>query len=91
MMFVHSYSFSLSLLLTSIQYPETASFLTEPERDYLVELLKIDSQHLATYYDSRFVLQALKDYKTYLQFGIFIGCVDNGFFLTRSVFLTLHG
>ena len=91
MMFVHSYSFSLSLLLTSIQYPETASFLTEPERDYLVELLKIDSQHLATYYDSRFVLQALKDYKTYLQFGIYIGCVDNGFVFTRSVFLTSHG
>ncbi|KAI9573703.1 major facilitator superfamily domain-containing protein [Boletus coccyginus] len=55
--------------------PETASFLTETERRYIVELMKADSQGLATHYNFMFVLQALKDYKTYLQFGIYIGSV----------------
>ncbi|KAF9227226.1 MFS general substrate transporter [Gyrodon lividus] len=54
-------------------YPETASFLTETERRYVIDLLKEDSNSLATHYDFRFVLQALKDYKTYVQVGIYIG------------------
>ncbi|KAI9460320.1 MFS general substrate transporter [Boletus coccyginus] len=54
-------------------FPETASFLTETERRYIVELMRTDSQGLATHYNSRFILQALKDYKTYVQFGISIG------------------
>ncbi|KAG8214045.1 DNA topoisomerase [Butyriboletus roseoflavus] len=54
-------------------YPETASFLTETERRNIIELLKNDSQNLATHYDFEFVLQALKDYKTYIQIGIYIG------------------
>ncbi|KAI9460333.1 MFS general substrate transporter [Boletus coccyginus] len=54
-------------------FPETASFLTEAERRYIVELMKADSQGLATHYNSRFILQALKDYKIYIQFGISIG------------------
>ncbi|KAF8557618.1 MFS general substrate transporter [Imleria badia] len=54
-------------------YPETASFLTETERRNIVGLLKNDSQNLATHYDFQFVLQALKDYKTYVQIGIYIG------------------
>ncbi|KAF8134538.1 major facilitator superfamily domain-containing protein [Boletus edulis] len=54
-------------------YPETASFLTEKERHNIVWLLKHDSQNLATHYDIRFVLQALKDYRTYVQIGIYIG------------------
>ena len=74
-MFVHLYT-SLSLLITSVQHPATASFLTEAERCYVIELLKKDSQGLATHYNFRFVVQALKDYKIYLQFGIYIGYVD---------------
>ncbi|KAG8214488.1 major facilitator superfamily domain-containing protein [Butyriboletus roseoflavus] len=66
--------------------PETASFLTESERRYLIELLKTDSQGLATHYNWQFVLQALKDYKIYLQFGIYIGCVDER---TPAGFLTI--
>ncbi|KIJ68115.1 hypothetical protein HYDPIDRAFT_107769 [Hydnomerulius pinastri MD-312] len=54
-------------------FPETATFLTETERRYVVEMLKQDSNSLATHYDFQFVLQALKDYKTYLQVGIYIG------------------
>ncbi|KAN0087462.1 Major facilitator superfamily domain containing protein [Tylopilus felleus] len=56
-------------------YPETASFLTEAERSYVIELMKTDLQGLATHYNSQFVLQALKDYKVYLQFFIYIGFV----------------
>lgn len=65
-----------SQLLTSVQFPETASFLTETERRYVIELMKIDSQGLATHYNLQFVLQALKDYKTYLQLGIYMGYVE---------------
>ncbi|KAH7888879.1 major facilitator superfamily domain-containing protein [Phlebopus sp. FC_14] len=54
-------------------YPETASFLTETERRHVIELLKHDANNLATHYHIQFVLQALRDYKTYLQIGIYIG------------------
>jgi sugar phosphate permease len=54
-------------------YPETASFLTESERNFVIDMLKEDSKGLATHYDFQFVLQALKDYKTYVQVGIYIG------------------
>jgi len=50
--------------------------------------MKADSQGLATHYNFMFVLQALKDYKTYLQFGIYIGYVDEETWYTRAVFLT---
>jgi len=54
-------------------YPDTASFLTDAERHYVIEMLKQDSNNLSTEYDLRFVLQALKDYKVYVQVGIYIG------------------
>ncbi|KIK98464.1 hypothetical protein PAXRUDRAFT_31147 [Paxillus rubicundulus Ve08.2h10] len=54
-------------------YPETASFLTEIERSYVIDLLREDSNSLATHYDFQFVLQAFKDYKTYVQIGIYMG------------------
>ncbi|KAG9313543.1 major facilitator superfamily domain-containing protein [Chiua virens] len=59
-------------------YPDTASFLTETEKCTLIELLKTDSQNLAAHYRFRFVLQALTDYKTYLQFGIYISLLVPG-------------
>ncbi|KAF8125942.1 MFS general substrate transporter [Boletus edulis] len=52
---------------------ETAPFLTEAERHYITELMKTDSQGLATHFKSQFVLQGLMDYKTYLQFGSIVG------------------
>jgi len=60
-------------------YPETASFLTEEERRNIIGLLKNDSQNLATHYEFGFILQALKDYKTYLQIGIYIGLLVPGY------------
>ena len=50
--------------------------MTETERCNIIGLLRHDSQNLATYYDFQFVLQALKDYKTYVQISIYIGYVN---------------
>lgn len=55
------------------QYPETASFLDEDERQYLIERLKHDRTHLSTAFDMRFVWQAFKDWKLYAQIGVYIG------------------
>ncbi|KAF8199780.1 major facilitator superfamily domain-containing protein [Mycena galopus ATCC 62051] len=54
-------------------YPQTASFLSETERTQIIHLLKEDAQDLATHYDSKFVWQAIKDYKTWVQIGIYMG------------------
>ncbi|KAJ7772744.1 major facilitator superfamily domain-containing protein [Mycena maculata] len=54
-------------------YPETASFLTDTERAQIVHMLKDDAQDLATHYDRKFVWQAMRDYQTYVQIGIYIG------------------
>ncbi|KAG2363325.1 MFS general substrate transporter [Suillus spraguei] len=54
-------------------YPETAKFLTERERAYVIDMLKQDANDLATHYHIRFVLQAMKDYKTYIQVLIYMG------------------
>ncbi|KAG1758818.1 MFS general substrate transporter [Suillus occidentalis] len=54
-------------------YPETAKFLTETERAYVIDMLKQDANNLATHYHFRFVLQAMKDYKTYIQVLIYMG------------------
>jgi len=63
-------------------YPETASFLTETERYYVVGLLKNDSQNLATHFDFKFILQAFKDYKSYVLVGIYIGMLVPGYAIT---------
>ncbi|KAJ6498956.1 MFS general substrate transporter [Mycena sanguinolenta] len=54
-------------------YPATATFLSETEREQIVLMLKEDAQDLATHYDRKFVWQAIRDYKTYVQIGIYIG------------------
>ncbi|TFK67364.1 MFS general substrate transporter [Pluteus cervinus] len=54
-------------------YPETATFLTESERVTVVDMLKRDTLGQATHFDMKFVWQALTDYKTYVQIGIYIG------------------
>lgn len=60
-------------------YPETAKFLTEPERICIVNILREDANNLATHYNIRFVLQAMKDYKTYVQAIIYIGLLVPGY------------
>ncbi|KAF5346736.1 hypothetical protein D9756_010402 [Leucocoprinus leucothites] len=54
-------------------YPETAGFLTEAERQVVITMLQEDQQGQAKHYNFKFVLQALTDYKTYVQVGIYVG------------------
>ncbi|KZP18347.1 MFS general substrate transporter [Athelia psychrophila] len=56
-------------------YPATATFLSEPEREHVVHMLKSDSLGQSTHFDMKFVRQALGDYHTYLQIGICIGLI----------------
>ncbi|KAJ8583660.1 MFS general substrate transporter [Rhizopogon salebrosus TDB-379] len=56
-----------------------AGFLTEPERAYIVNVLKEDANNLASHYHIRFVVQAMKDYKTYIQALMYLGLVVPGY------------
>ncbi|KAG1863942.1 major facilitator superfamily domain-containing protein [Suillus tomentosus] len=60
-------------------YPETANFLTEPERLYIIDVLKHDSNSLSSLFDTQFVWQAMKDYKTYVQILIYLGLLVPGY------------
>jgi len=57
------------------KYPETASFLTTSEREYIVQLLKKDSHDQRSSFEWKFFWQAVTDYKTYLQIMVYMGCV----------------
>lgn len=56
-----------------MKYPTTATFLTDDEKKAIGRMLQEDTQGLATHYDTKFVWQAMSDYKTYVQIGIYIG------------------
>ncbi|KAG2348122.1 MFS general substrate transporter [Suillus weaverae] len=60
-------------------YPETAKFLTEPERLHIIDILEQDSNHLSSRFDTQFVWQAIKDYKTYVQVLIYLGLLVPGY------------
>lgn len=62
-----------TLTLKLLQYPETASFLTDKEKVIVSKMLEEDTQGLATHFNIKFVWQAMTDYKAYLQVGIYIG------------------
>ncbi|KAG9308050.1 major facilitator superfamily domain-containing protein [Chiua virens] len=81
---------ALVALFYMYDYPDTASFLTENESYYHIELLKSDSNSLATHFELRFALQALKDYKTYLQFVINIGILIPTFSLALFMPTIIH-
>ena len=51
----------------SNQYPESATFLTEDERQFVIQALVDDSKGQASHFSSKFVWQALVDWKTYVQ------------------------
>jgi MFS family permease len=48
-------------------YPESATFLTEKERQFVIQTLVDDSKGQATHFSAKFVWQALADWKTYVQ------------------------
>lgn len=56
-------------------YPETATFLTETERGIITAVLAHDKQGLSSEVNSKFIWQAVMDYKTYVQMAIYIGIV----------------
>ncbi|KAH9963863.1 MFS general substrate transporter [Russula dissimulans] len=56
-------------------YPETATFLTEDERKSVLQTLKEDRMGQPTHASSKFVWQAMTDWKTYVQCIIFLGTV----------------
>ncbi|KZV65831.1 MFS general substrate transporter [Peniophora sp. CONT] len=54
-------------------YPETATFLTEEERAFVVTTLKAESMGQSTHVSATFVWQALLDWKSWVQVGMYIG------------------
>lgn len=56
-----------------LQYPETASFLTEEDRRVVSIMLKEDQQGMPKHFEWKFVIQTLADYKTYVLVGIYLG------------------
>jgi hypothetical protein len=53
-------------------YPETAKFLTEAERQFIIQTLANDSNGQATHFSPKFVWQALADWKTYAHAVIYM-------------------
>ncbi|KAN0135404.1 MFS general substrate transporter [Lactarius tabidus] len=47
--------------------PESATFLTEKERQFVIQTLVDDSKGQASHFSAKFVWQALADWKTYVQ------------------------
>ncbi|KAH8832715.1 major facilitator superfamily domain-containing protein [Flagelloscypha sp. PMI_526] len=54
-------------------YPETASFLTDAERDHLLFILHQDTQGQSKVVKSKFIFRTLGAWRSYLQVGIYIG------------------
>jgi hypothetical protein len=57
----------------SCQYPETAKFLSEGDREIVISMLKEDRHGLSTNFRTKFIWQALTDKRTYYQTGIYMG------------------
>ncbi|TFK30775.1 MFS general substrate transporter [Coprinopsis marcescibilis] len=56
-------------------FPDTAAFLTENERVFVIRRLQQDSKHSASgeVFRSEYVWQSLRDWKTYLAMGLYMG------------------
>ena len=73
------------------QYPETATFLSEDERRFVIRTLREDSLGQATHFSTKFVWQALADWKTYVQILNYIGYVIITTFIdTRRITCKLY-
>jgi hypothetical protein len=48
-------------------------------------MLKSDANNMATHYDAKFVWQAMLDYKTYVQIGIYMGFVSLKIFVVHPM------
>jgi len=56
-------------------YPSTAKFLTNDEREHLVEALKRDNAGEPSHFERKFIWETLKDSKSWMQTLIFLGTV----------------
>ncbi|KAF9050299.1 phthalate transporter [Panaeolus papilionaceus] len=65
--------FAMASYFFMYDYPETASFLTEEERNVVVTMLKEDRGGLPTNFSMKYVWQALTDIHTYFMVGIYMG------------------
>jgi len=54
-------------------YPATAKFLTQEEKDEVHRRLKLDRSHLADEYNTKYFFHAIKDWKIYVHMFITIG------------------
>ena len=54
-----------------LQYPENATFLTDAERAWLLETLKLDSAAGSKKFKRKFIVQAIRDPKSYLFASLF--------------------
>nr|VWP01916.1 Dense granular protein GRA10 [Ganoderma boninense] len=52
-------------------YPENAAFLTEAERDWLLDVIGTDSVGLSKHFKREFIFQALRDPQVYIHSAIF--------------------
>lgn len=68
-------AFAVAAYWLMYDYPSTATFLTEDERNFVIDRLKHDSTDLATHYDIKFVWQALTDWKCWIQVCIYLGII----------------
>ncbi|CAK5281322.1 unnamed protein product [Mycena citricolor] len=64
---------ALTSYFTMYDYPETATFLTDEERVVVIRMLREDSQAMATHFAFKFVWQALRDWRSWCQLGIYWG------------------
>ena len=64
--------FSSRLDVHFLQYPETATFLTDAERSWLLETIKQDSAAGSKQFKNEFIVQAIRDPKAYLFVSIFL-------------------
>ncbi|KAI0032906.1 MFS general substrate transporter [Vararia minispora EC-137] len=60
-------------------YPETARFLSEEERNFVVTTLRQERQNQATHFEMRFIQQAFSDWKSWVQVLMFMGVIIPGY------------
>ena len=60
------------MVICCLQYPENATFLTDAERSWLLEKIKLESAAGSKKFKREFIIQAIRDPKAYLYVSIFL-------------------
>ncbi|KAI5897004.1 MFS general substrate transporter [Schizophyllum commune H4-8] len=64
---------SIAAFFLMQDYPDSVTFLTETQKIRLLHTLREDTQGAATHFDMKFVWQALRDYKSWVQVFTYMG------------------